>query len=829
MFFNTKCFVFFLFVCLFVFASRSHCRIVLDPPFVPVQPYCFGNDVDRDGDVLVVGASGGRTTNGNVFVYRKVNADWVLEQTLSPTTNEEFFLFGRECAIDGNTIIVGAPGLLEHRGSVFVYEYDGSQWIQTQILQAPTQDVTDCFGWDVDIDNNTVVISDTKYASGNCMVYVFEKENGNFEYDQGLTLSWQTWNFGYRVVLKGDMLAISDIYYGGSDQGKVFIYNRDGSDVWTRIQQIAEPYAGTYDKLFGRSIDFNDDFLVLTRPLYRNTSAGGSYLFTNNNNVWEFTQKIQCPEPNLNDYFGETVAFFNNNLLLSNLDDKMAHVLSLVENEWIETYRFHEPQTANNYGNRMTFNEGTPIITDYSYNNDIGRVYIYDEVMLPGTYEVISLDPETPNVHRGQDIELTIKITDNISSNIVGYRAVLDLDPSKVTYVDGSATKEGTSTEIGWGPLVVNSASPELAIFTCASATGTLASGPASLMKFQLHVDESLADFTPISVTFNPLTSLNEDAVAFDAEIWSATVLGPNHQPTFTGGPDQEVLEDSGVHEIAGWATNIDPGSPYEDWQSLYFTLDVDEPQLFFGSPTLDATGTLRYTLATDEFGICNATAVLHDSGGTANGGIDSSTPYQFTITVKPVNDAPSFVAGATVVVLNATGGQHTIANWATDIIAGPVNESTQTLSFDVETDRPEIFSATPYIAPSGTLFFTPVAEAHGVVKATATLYDDGGIADGGINKSSPAVFVTKIYIPYLWGDLNDNDQAGSVDASTASAVRGGVDRRVPRLSRRRVSRVLSRPDAAVELLPTGGGRQRGRHCGNLGRLVRAAEIRVSD
>ena len=40
-------------------------------------------------------------------------------------------------------------------------------------------------------------------------------------------------------------------------------------------------------------------------------------------------------------------------------------------------------------------------------------------------------------------------------------------------------------------------------------------------------------------------------------------------------------------------------------------------------------------------------TVTLADNGGTANGGVDTSAPQTFTITVTAVNDAPSFTPGA--------------------------------------------------------------------------------------------------------------------------------------------------------------------------------------
>ena len=68
-------------------------------------------------------------------------------------------------------------------------------------------------------------------------------------------------------------------------------------------------------------------------------------------------------------------------------------------------------------------------------------------------------------------------------------------------------------------------------------------------------------------------------------------------------------------------------------------------------------------------------TVQLHDNGGTANGGVDTSAPQTFTITVTAVNDAPSFTKGANQSVNQDTGTQ-TVVNWATNISGGPADES---------------------------------------------------------------------------------------------------------------------------------------------------------
>ena len=66
-------------------------------------------------------------------------------------------------------------------------------------------------------------------------------------------------------------------------------------------------------------------------------------------------------------------------------------------------------------------------------------------------------------------------------------------------------------------------------------------------------------------------------------------------------------------------------------------------------------------------------------------------------ITVTPVNDVPSFTAGADQSVLEDAGPQ-SVPAWATDLSAGPANESGQALTFTVTTNNDGLFSQMPAI-----------------------------------------------------------------------------------------------------------------------------------
>jgi hypothetical protein len=219
-----------------------------------------------------------------------------------------------------------------------------------------------------------------------------------------------------------------------------------------------------------------------------------------------------------------------------------------------------------------------------------------------------------------------------------------------------------------------------------------------------------------------------------------------NHAPTFTAGPNQTVNENSGANSAVAWATNLSSGPPDEASQTLNFIVTTDNNALFSVLPAIDPTsGNLTYTLAPDVYGTANVTVELHDNGGTANGGVDTSAPQTFTLTVNFVNQPPSFAAGADQST-NENSGPQTVPHWATKISAGPPSESWQTVQFIVTTDNDALFSSSPAIDPTtGALTYTPASDANGVADVTVEVQDNGGTANGGVDTSAAQTFTLTV------------------------------------------------------------------------------------
>jgi hypothetical protein len=261
---------------------------------------------------------------------------------------------------------------------------------------------------------------------------------------------------------------------------------------------------------------------------------------------------------------------------------------------------------------------------------------------------------------------------------------------------------------------------------------------------------------TSVQVVYTPAANFNgADSFTFqvddgqgghDTATVSLTVTPVNDAPSFTVGPNQAVNEDTGPQTVSPWATGISAGPANESGQTLTFQVTSNSnPALFSAGPTVSASGALSYTPAAGATGTATITLVLHDDGGTADGGVDTSAAQTFTITVQSVNHPPSFVKGPDVTVLEDAPPQ-TVSPWATGISPGPGSESSQTVSFLITGNtNPGLFAAGPSVSSAGVLTFTLAPNANGDAMVTLVAKDDGGTANGGSDTSAPQSFVIHV------------------------------------------------------------------------------------
>jgi hypothetical protein len=210
-------------------------------------------------------------------------------------------------------------------------------------------------------------------------------------------------------------------------------------------------------------------------------------------------------------------------------------------------------------------------------------------------------------------------------------------------------------------------------------------------------------------------------------------VVQGQYPPAFAGLTNRTILENA--------TTNISMSFTLFDPLTTNFTVTCSSANTNVVTVSITGAGTARtlwFAPVTNAFGSNITVSITADDGTLTN-----ST--SLNVTVLWVNQAPSFNLAQTSVLVSQYDTAVSLANAVTNILAGPTNESSQTVSFIVTNSKSSLFLTQPTVTPSGTLIFTP-ARQGGTVTVGIKAQDNGGTSNGGVDTS--AVQMLTITIP---------------------------------------------------------------------------------
>ncbi len=245
----------------------------------------------------------------------------------------------------------------------------------------------------------------------------------------------------------------------------------------------------------------------------------------------------------------------------------------------------------------------------------------------------------------------------------------------------------------------------------------------------------------------------------------AVTVIPVNDPPSFRKGANFRIGQNAGPQMVPGWATDISAGPPDESGQAVIFQVVNDNDALFSVPPAVTADGTLTYCPAQNASGTATVTVIAHDDGGTANGGVDSSAPEVFSISVN---------APPTVQITSPTNGASFFAPASFTVLADAQD-------VDGTVEKVEFFTGTNRIAEadSGTPFFTVLTNlAVGSYTFGAMATDDFGATGAAVPVTvnvidrPPLTFLTSVYYNPQKDVFEQRVRVSNPTYSTLNAVR---------------------------------------------------------
>jgi hypothetical protein len=289
----------------------------------------FGVSVAIDGDLLVAGADGEDAVApaaGAAYIFRRDQGGpgaWGEVIKLTPSQGQTLDSFGRRVAISGNTVVIGAPGVVGYTGEVYVFERNlggPDNWGEAALLTASDAATGDYFGTAIAIDGDTILVGahendDTGFASG--AAYILQRDGQNP----------QAWNevvkllapdaaaydyFGNAVALHGDVAVVcawqdDDL---GSNSGAAYVFGRNqgGPEAWGFVTKLTAA-DGVEGDMFGSSAAATANAIVIGAMLHGDVpgSNGAAYVFTTCDGDWTQTGKLVASQPAFFDTFGTSV------------------------------------------------------------------------------------------------------------------------------------------------------------------------------------------------------------------------------------------------------------------------------------------------------------------------------------------------------------------------------------------------------------------------------------------------------------------------------------------------------------------------------------------
>ncbi|MBW1982533.1 MAG: FG-GAP repeat protein [Deltaproteobacteria bacterium] len=291
----------------------------------------FGYSVSIWRDVALVSAHGNSENGrdaGAAYVFRWNGSSWVQEQKLLPSDPVEDVQFGRPVSICGDVALVGDPGDYRNggtgSGAAYVFRWNGSKWVEEQKLISSDIAGGDAFGGGLAVNGDVALVvasGDDDNGDHSGSVYVFRWNGSSWVEEQKF---FPVDGTVFTVAISGDVALLGAPGDDGKDMssGAAYVFRWNGSS-WVQEQKLVAS-DGKQNDSFGYSVSISGNWALVgaRRDDDNGEDSGSAYVFRWNGSSWVQEQKLLPSDGAKLDFYGRSVAISGDKILVgAYLDD----------------------------------------------------------------------------------------------------------------------------------------------------------------------------------------------------------------------------------------------------------------------------------------------------------------------------------------------------------------------------------------------------------------------------------------------------------------------------------------------------------------------------
>jgi hypothetical protein len=677
--------------------------------------------------------------------YPVVVDPWIQQAELTASDGVAVDWFGNSVAVDGSTVVVGAP---DHPwsslsgtgpGAVYVFVESGGTWSQQAELTASDGAAHDFFGGSVALSSGTAVVGAPGRTVGSNVsqgaAYVFVQSGGTWSQQAELTASDGTAQdyFGGSVAVNGTTVVVGARCHPGLDfcaespgPGAAYVFVQSGG-TWTQQAELTASDKAGGDE-FGYSVAVSGSTVVVGASDHPASGLGdfgpgAAYVFVDSGGTWSQQAELTASDGAPNDFFGGSVAVSGGTLVVGAQGcppcgtPGSAYVFVEGSGTWSQQAELTAPDIGpyDYFGASVSISGSTAAVGAFNHtvgsNDGQGEVYVF--VQNGTTWS--------------QQAELTA--SDGAAVDQFGYSVAVSGTTAAVGAVFknvGSNTQQGAAYVFASsGPLFTLTASPNsLSVEQGSQGTSTITITPENGFSGSVSLSASglpsgvTAAFDPNPATSTSTLTLTVSGTATTGTA-TVTVIGTSGNLTQNTTLMLTVTGPSYALSASPNSLSVAQGSQGTS------TITITPENGFNGSVSFSASGLPSGVTAAFTPNPATSTSTLTlTASGTATTGTA-------TVTVTGTSGSLTQTTTLTLTVTSASSGDFTIgASPTTVTISSPGQSGTTTIT----------------ITPSGgfnqTITFTG-ASCSGLPKGASCSFNPGSVKPNGGPASTTLTFAT--------------------------------------------------------------------------------------